>query len=382
VQQAVSQFRQQFNQPGLAAALIRNGKVVHSFADGMADVEQQIAMTADTPVLTASISKTMLGTALGLLNINPAAPLPALPLRIDWPVARAKPLSWRELAQHQSGILDHSQTLICAIYLQDDGSSLFNLLVEDQQPCAAPQRDHQLFLTDYLQQSGAFYQPENFGTPGETHYSNVGAELASLALEQQLGEPFANWSAREIFAPLQLKNTSWPAPASGNSNNSDSSGLATATEQVPAQLYIPAGDELLPLPRYSSSDFYAGSLHSSAHDLARYLAAIASKTPQYPLPGFTAAKQQTVLGLNVPRVPGTEFPGLFWHKSGDFVGHTGLFVGANSLMYYNTATETGLVLLLNSDGQYWLAPDAAKTQAYEIALYQLAGQLYRHALAL
>jgi CubicO group peptidase (beta-lactamase class C family) len=382
VQQAVSQFRQQFNQPGLAAALIRNGKVVHSFADGMADVDQQIAMTADTPVLTASISKTMLGTALGLLNINPAAPLPALPLRIDWPLARAKPLSWRELAQHQSGILDHSQTLICAIYLQDDGSSLFNLLVEDQQPCAAPQRDHQLFLTDYLQQSGAFYQPENFGTPGETHYSNVGAELASLALEQQLGEPFANWSAREIFAPLQLKNTSWPAPASGNSNNSDSSGLATATEQVPAQLYIPAGDELLPLPRYSSSDFYAGSLHSSAHDLARYLAAIASKTPQYPLPGFTAAKQQTVLGLNVPRVPGTEFPGLFWHKSGDFVGHTGLFVGANSLMYYNTATETGLVLLLNSDGQYWLAPDAAKTQAYEIALYQLAGQLYRHALAL
>ena len=251
---------------------------------------------------------------------------------------------------------------------------MFNLLAEDQQPCATPQRDHQLFLTDYLQQSGALYQPENFGLPGETQYSNMGAELASLALEQQLGETFASWSAREVFAPLQLKNTSWPAL--------DAKGLAAATEQVPAQLYIPFGDELMPLQRYSSSDFYAGSLHSSAHDLARYLAAIASKTPQYPLPGFTAAKQQAVLGLGVSRVPGAEFPGLFWHKSGDFVGHTGLFVGANSLMYYNTATETGLVLLLNSDGQYWLAPDPSKTQAYEIALYQLAGQLYRHALAL
>jgi len=374
VQQAISQFRQQFNQAGLAAALIRNGKVVHSFADGMADIEQRLAMTTDTPILTASISKTMLGTAIGLLNINPAAPLPALPLRIDWPVARAKPLSWRELAQHQSGILDHSQTLICAIYLQQDGSSLFNLLAADQQPCTAPQRDHQLFLSDYLQQSGTFYHTDNFAAPGITRYSNVGAELASLALEQQLGESFASWSVREIFTPLQLQNTSWPAL--------DSSGLATATELTPAQLYIPAGDELLPLPRYSSSDFYAGSLHSSAADLARYLAAIASKTPQYPLPGFTAAKQQAVLGLNIPRVPGAEFPGLFWHKSGDFVGHTGLFVGANSLMYYNTATETGLVLLLNSDGQHWLAPDPAKTQAYEIALYQLAGQLYRHALAL
>lgn len=374
VQQSIRQFRQQFNQPGLAAALIRNGKVVHSFADGMADVEQQIPMTADTPVLVGSISKTMLGTAMGLLNINPAAPLPALPFSIDWPDARATPLLWRELAQHQSGILDDNQTLGCAVYLLADGSSLLELLPTDGQLCPAPQPDHQLFLADYLQQQGAYYHANNFATPGITRYSNVGAELASLALEQQIAESFASWTSREIFAPLQLQNTSWPAL--------DHKGLSPATAVTPAQLYIPAGDEFIRLPRYSSSDQYAGSLHSSAADLARYLAAVASNTPQYPLPGFTASKQQTVLGLNVPRVPGTAFPGLFWHKSGDYVGHTGLFFGANSLMYYNKATETGVVLLLNSDGQHWLAPDPAKTLAFDIALSQLAGQLYRHALAL
>jgi CubicO group peptidase (beta-lactamase class C family) len=374
VQQAIRQFRQQFNQPGIAAAVIRNGKVVGTFADGMADIDKKIAMTADTPTLTASISKTTLGTAMGLLDINPALPLPALPFAIDWPIPRQTPLSWRELAQHQSGILDDEQTLICSIYLQQDGRSLFNVLVPDLAPCPTPQKNHQLFLQDYLQQQGPFYRTENFASPGVTRYSNAAAELASLALEQYTGENFSNWSTREIFTPLQLRNTFWPVDAS--------TFRSSATEVAPAQQYIPNGDELVQLPRYSSSDFYAGALYSSANDLARYLAAIASQTPQYPLPGLDAAKREKMLGLNVPRQPGAEFPGMFWHTSGDYVGHNGLFVGATSQMYYNTATETGIVLLLNSDGQHWLAPNAEKTAEFYAGFNQLAGMLYRHALSL
>ncbi|MBU2223629.1 MAG: serine hydrolase, partial [Gammaproteobacteria bacterium] len=374
VQQAIRQFRQQFNQPGIAAAVIRNGKVVGTFADGMADIDKKIAMTTDTPTLTASISKTTLGTAMGLLDINPASPLPALPFAIDWPIPRQTPLSWRELAQHQSGILDDEQTLICSIYLQQDGRSLFNVLVPDLAPCPTPQKNHQLFLQDYLQLQGPFYRTENFASPGVTRYSNAAAELASLALEQYTGENFSNWSTREIFTPLQLRNTFWPVDAS--------TFRSSATEVAPAQQYIPNGDELVQLPRYSSSDFYAGALYSSANDLARYLAAIASQTPQYPLPGLDAAKREKMLGLNVPRQPGAEFPGMFWHTSGDYVGHNGLFVGATSQMYYNTATETGIVLLLNSDGQHWLAPNAEKTAEFYAGFNQLAGMLYRHALSL
>ena len=371
VQKSIRQFRQQFNQPGLAAAFVREGKVVAEFADGFADVEQQVAMTANTPMMVASISKTMLGTAMGLLDLDPNQSIPALPLQIDWPEPRNTPLRWYELARHQSGILDNNDILACSIYLLQDGSSLINLLT-DKAACPTPQPDHQLFLADYLQQQGAYYHAEHFAAPGVSRYSNVGTELASLALEQQLGESFANWSERAIFAPLKLENTHWL-----NGKHALSSTL-----QRPAQQYIPLGDTLLPLPRYSSSDIYAGSLLSSAVDLARYLAAIASDTPQQPLPGFTTAKQQRVLGLGNTSAAGADFPGLFWHQTGDYVGHNGLFIGASSLMYYNRATKTGLVLLLNSDGQHWLAPDPAKTQAFNTAFYQLAGQLYRHALAL
>jgi len=376
VQQAIRQFRQQFNQPGFAAALVRNGKIVAQFADGWADIEQQVAMTADTPSMVASISKTFLGTAIAKLNIDPMQPIPELPFTIDWPEQRATPLLWRELAQHQSGIVDNQDVIYCATYLLADGSSLLNLLA-DETVCPRPEPNHQRFLADYLQQHGAFYQAEHFATPGVFRYSNMGTELASLALEQQLGESFAAWSTREIFAPLQMHNTRWLT---------DAQALHNTTQSPPAQLYISSasadGDELLPLPRYSSSDIYAGALYSSATDLARYLAAIASQTPQQPLPGFTSAQQQQVLGLGVPRQPGAYIPGLFWHKSGDYVGHTGLFVGANSWMYYNLATETGLVMLTNSDNQFWLTPDPQKTQAFNEAFGQLAGQLYRHALAL
>ncbi len=138
----------------------------------------------------------------------------------------------------------------------------------------------------------------------------------------------------------------------------------------------------MPLPRYASSDYYAGMLHSSARDLATYLAAIASESPAQALPGLSQTRRQQMLGWDQPYAPGQDFPGWFWQRSGDYVGHNGLFVGASSMMYYNKATETGFVLLLNGDGQYWLAPDETKSQAWQQGMLQIAAQLYRHGLSL
>ncbi|WP_430456467.1 serine hydrolase [Rheinheimera sp.] len=371
VQTTMRQFRQQFNQPGLAAAVVRHGKVVATFADGLADVASNTAMTADTPTLVASISKTLLGTAIAKLNIAVDNPLPALPFLLQRPDGQSFNPSWLQLAQHQSGIIDQDGTLYCAIYSTEDGTSLLDQLrgteLRDTNQCGTPEPSHQRFLAGYLQPGGAWYHSANFAAAGVENYSNVGAELASVALEQLTAEPFAQWSAREILAPLQLHNTFWPQQDFRNA----------------ATLYLPTAEgALMPLPRYASSDYYAGMLHSSARDLATYLAAIASETPAQALPGLSKARRQQMLGWDQPFTPGQDFPGWFWQRSGDYVGHNGLFVGASSMMYYNKATETGFALLLNGDGQYWLAPDETKSQAWQQAMLQVAAKLYRHGLSL
>ncbi|MDZ7868585.1 MAG: serine hydrolase [Rheinheimera sp.] len=366
VQDTMRRFRQQFNQPGLAAAVVRKGKVVATFADGLADVASNTAMTADTPTLVASVSKTLLGTAIGKLNIAVNNPLPALPFLLQRPDGQSLNPSWLQLAQHQSGIVDQESSLFCAIYSTTDGASLLDQLRGTEQ-CGTPEPAHQRFLADYLQPGGAWYQPQNFADAGVENYSNVGAELASVALEQLTAEPFAQWSNREIMAPLQLHNTFWPQQDFRNA----------------ATLYLPTADgELMPLPRYASSDYYAGMLHSSARDLGTYLAAIASETPQQALPGLSKTRRHQLLGWDQPFTPGQDFPGWFWQRSGDYVGHNGLFVGASSMMYYNKATETGFVMLLNGDGQYWLAPDETKSEAWQQAMLQVAAKLYRHGLQL
>jgi CubicO group peptidase (beta-lactamase class C family) len=367
IQQQIKAFRQQFNQPGLAAAVIRNGKVVASFADGLADIEQQNPMTADTPILVGSLSKTVLGTSLALSVIEPDSALPALPFRIDWPTPHQTTLSWRQLAQHQSGIVDQELALMCNIYLLQDGSSLLNLLSDQDPACPTPLTGQQQLLRSYLSRDGQWYQPGNFINPGEVQYSNIGAALFSEAFASQTGTDMASWSTQHIFSPLKLQNTFWPT--------------ADATTAAAATLYIPDSQgDLLPLPPYASSDFYAGTLHSSANDLARYLAAVVSDKPQYPLPGLTALRRQLLLGLPRQGQP-TGHSALFWHQSGDYIGHDGLLIGAQSLMYYNQATQTGVVLLLNSDGRYWLSPSADKIQQFWQAHQQLAGQLYRYGLS-
>ena len=363
-QAALDALRLKFQLPGLSAAVVREGRVSAVFSSGMADLASQTPMTADTPVQVASISKTVLGTALAVKGIQLNDVLPKLPLRVDHPAADEEPLRWQALAQHRAGIIDNQETLGCSVYLLSGGASLLNELAGAA--CQTPLLSHQEFLRQYLQSDGSLYHSSNFAKAGPLVYSNTGTQLASLAFEQLVGGSFANWSADHLFAPLQLSQTFWPT--------SDNVGNA-------ATLYLQNGhDQPMALPPYASSDYYAGTLHTSARDLATYLAAVASRNPKQPLAGLTPAQRKLLLGAEQGYQPGNDFPGLFWHRSGDFVGHTGAFAGSSSLMYHNLATDTGVLLLVNAGFMFHPVPDEVLANEFELARWQAAGTLYRFAL--
>ncbi len=104
--------------PGAAAALYRRGELVWSGAFGMADIEADRPMTAQTPVAYASVGK-MITAALALRLAEEGRLSLDDPVRRwvpAWPGSRSKTL--RDLLGHNGGIEDAPESFYRAQYLR------------------------------------------------------------------------------------------------------------------------------------------------------------------------------------------------------------------------------------------------------------------------
>ncbi len=95
---------------------------------------------------------------------------------------------------------------------------------------------------------------------------------------------------------------------------------------------------------------------------------------------MTAARRDKLLGISAGYQPGRDFPGFFWHRSGDYVGHTGEFAGVSSIMYHNLATDTGVVLLMNAGFRMHPQADDKVISQVEQQRLALMATLYQYAL--
>lgn len=101
--------------PGMAIAVVKDGKVVHMQGYGFANASTRRPMTPDTPMNIASISKPILGIVLlqlrdrGLLDLD-ANVNALLPFRVENRHAQGVPITIRQLATHTSSIGDYYDT--------------------------------------------------------------------------------------------------------------------------------------------------------------------------------------------------------------------------------------------------------------------------------
>jgi CubicO group peptidase (beta-lactamase class C family) len=167
--------------PGLALAVVRQGKLVKARGYGMADLEARTAATEDTPFQLASVTKQFVAAGIMLLvqdgKLSTGDPiskhLPATPLA--W-----KDITIRHLLTHTSGIAD---------YL---GASLTRSWRAEKDP-----RLHDLVRG----------MPSAFA-PGEKHqYSNTGYVLLGQIVEAVSGKPYDRFLAERIFTPLGMRST-------------------------------------------------------------------------------------------------------------------------------------------------------------------------------
>ena len=175
------------SEPGVVAAVVRDGKIVYQNGWGSANLTHGIPFTISTPTNIGSTSKHF--TAFAILMLAQQNKL-----TLDDDIRKHIPelpdlgqvVTIRHLLTHTSGYREFLNSLALAGRRIDFGDYI--------------DRDEVIAL---LQR-----QPALQNAPGaEFNYNNSGYSLLSTVVERIGGTPFPQWMADNVFVPLGMKNT-------------------------------------------------------------------------------------------------------------------------------------------------------------------------------
>jgi CubicO group peptidase (beta-lactamase class C family) len=213
---------------------------------------------------------------------------------------------------------------------------------------AAHDRADLIPLGDYLAQR----LPSPFLAPGQVFsYANHGTALAGLLVAEAHGVPFAQAVEASLFAPLGMRSSHFDPPPA-------------LTERM-ATGYVLAGGEPRPLPLEYQHALPAGSLVTSAHDMARFLRAHLSGGAldgrSILQPDSVATMQQKQFSHH-PRMRGIGIGFLEYEVQGwRCVGHDGDTGGFNARAFLVPELGIGLfVAYTGSDSTKRFADDVTR----------------------
>jgi CubicO group peptidase (beta-lactamase class C family) len=220
---------------GAVVAVVKDGQIVTERGYGYADVEKR---TPVDPKLTlfrpGSVSKLFTWTAVmqqveqGKIDLD-ADVNQYLDFKI--PARDGKPVTMRQLMQHVAGFEEQAK----GIMSDDPKSPNFEALLKQ-------------------------WVPERVFVPGTTPaYSNYGASLAGYIVQRVSGESFDDYLDKHIFAPLDMKHSTFRQPLPADLEPLMSQCYSLASE--PAKKFEIIG----PAP--------AGSLSSPGEDMAHFMIA-------------------------------------------------------------------------------------------------------------
>jgi CubicO group peptidase (beta-lactamase class C family)/D-alanyl-D-alanine dipeptidase len=221
--------------PALSIALVDDQKVVWARGYGHADPGKKLRATADTVYRVGSVSK--LFTDLAVMQLVERGALD-----LDSPVTKYLPdfkpedpfdkeITLRQLMSHRSGLVREPPV---GNYFDPDTPSLEKTVRS-------------------LNRTRLVYEPGK-----KTKYSNAGIAVVGLALEQTQKQAFPRYLQRKLLDPLGMKTSAFePDPE-------------VTRHLSRAVMWTYHGREF-PAPTFELGMAPAGSLYSSANDLARFL---------------------------------------------------------------------------------------------------------------
>jgi len=173
--------------PGLALAVLRDGKVVKTQGYGLANVELNVAVKPETVFQTGSVGKQFAATAVMMLVEEGKAGLAdKLSKYLEGTPAAWKDVTVRNLLTHTSGIADYTDHE----YMKSGG--LIN-----------PRGDY----TEAELYEKLLQLPLNFETGTKWKYSNTGYVLLGFLIHKVTGEFYGDFLQERIFRPLGMSTT-------------------------------------------------------------------------------------------------------------------------------------------------------------------------------
>ncbi|MGA2811589.1 MAG: serine hydrolase domain-containing protein [Candidatus Acidiferrum sp.] len=312
ISQVVSNFMAAHSIPGLAVAVVLDGRPAFSAGFGMADLENFVPATSATLFRLGSVSKPITATAVlqlyerGKLDLD-------VPIQKYCPVFPQKdqPITTRELLNHLSGIRHYNP----------DGKG--DIAEDSARHFSSMEEALSIFASDPL-----------VAPPGtKFRYSTYGYTVLGCVLEGASGQKYTDFVRENVLRPAAMEHTEVDnsfaiVPHRSRWYNKNRAGAVENAGVLDSSYKIPGGGWL-----------------SSGDDLARYESAILANTLLKPAtrdlmwsPGHTAAGEQLSYGLG-------------WGSETRFglklYGHTGGQQGTSTVITLVPERRAGVVVLAN-----------------------------------
>ncbi len=297
--------------PGAAICVMRDGSVVWSRAFGMADLEQQVPVTAETKFRIGSVSKALTSVAVGKLVEDGQLDLDSPVQRYvpQFPVKRY-PITVRQVAGHLAGVRH---------YLTGE--------FENQKHYASPTEGLAMFAADSL-----LFEP---GTRFE--YSSHGYVLLAAVIEGAAGRPYLEYMHDAVLVPAGMTHTAAEHPDSIISHRGRYYTRVDSTGPIVNAPYVD-----------NTYKWASGGFLSTAEDLARFGDRLMRGELLRP-------ETVKLLWTSMRTSEGTETEyGIGWTVERDSVGrrrvrHSGGSVGGTAHLIIYPDERVVVALLINSD---------------------------------
>jgi D-alanyl-D-alanine carboxypeptidase len=277
-----------------------------------ADPDSGAPMEVGMHTRIGSVTKTFTGTVLLQLAEDGA-------LSLDDPIGRyveglpnGDSITLRQLATMTSGLLSYTRA-----------DAFLDRFFEDPTLTYTPAE-----LVEFAVPGSPIFAPG-----AEFDYSNTNTVLLGMVIEQVTGQPIGEVFAERVFAPLGLGGTFWP-------------GAETALPEPFPQGFTLQGNAATPEAPSNATHWNpswgwtAGGMVSTLGDLLVYGQALGTGR------GLLGPETQQERLRSFPEPAGY---GLAMGCVDGWIGHTGELPGYNTTVFYDTTTDTTVVVQANSD---------------------------------
>ena len=316
--------------PGVSAVIIKDEKLAWVGNYGVANLSTGQPVDTNTLFMLASISKTITATAImqlyedGYFELEDDINL-HLPFEIYHPSYPDSTITMLQLLTHSAAMRDNWD-ILDTVYVAGDSP--------------LPLGD---FMQGYFEVGGPYYYAEdNFYTyaPGaDYNYCNEGIALLGYMVEVFTGQPFNSYCNEHIFEPLCMTNTGWFL------SELDTNLIAHPYDYISGSYY----DYGL----YGYPDYPDGQLRTTSLSLAKFLW---MNMFDGNFNGVQILEPETINLIRSSQIPFIDpTQGLVWYSyedGGTWWGHSGGDSGVSTDMYFNEDTQTGIIVLANSDNSH------------------------------